>query len=165
MALCDPLAGGGSTRVFGRGDNPINFVSVREVAKVAERAVVDPALRGETIEVTGPEDLSMNELLQRSRTDTTAPGKVAHVPRSGLRVASFALRPINPCRAALIRAALVMDTWDMTAPPPPARARAIVRFGAQKGELTGRDHPVPPRSCVPGGAVERPSGHEMSRGG
>lgn len=117
--LCDPLAGGGSTRVFGRGDNPINFVSVREVAKVAERAVVDPALRGETIEVTGPEDLSMNELLQRSRTDTTAPGKVAHVPRSGLRVASFALRPINPCRAALIRAALVMDTWDMTAPPHP----------------------------------------------
>ena len=48
--------------VFGRGDNPINFVSVGDVAAVAERAVVDPDLRGRIIEVGGPQNLSFNEL-------------------------------------------------------------------------------------------------------
>ena len=48
--------------VFGNGDNPINFVSVADVAAVVERAVLDPASRGHTLEVGGPDDLTFNEL-------------------------------------------------------------------------------------------------------
>jgi len=40
--------------VFGPGDNPINFVSVREVANVIERSVRETALRNRIVEVTGP---------------------------------------------------------------------------------------------------------------
>ena len=47
--------------VFGRGDNPINFVSVNDVAAVVERAVIDPTLRGKVLEVGGPQNVTFNE--------------------------------------------------------------------------------------------------------
>ena len=48
--------------VFGRGDNPVNFVAVKDVADAVVRAAVDPALRGNVIEVGGPSDLTLNQL-------------------------------------------------------------------------------------------------------
>lgn len=40
--------------VFGRGENPINFVSVTEVADAVVAAVLDQSARGPTVEVVGP---------------------------------------------------------------------------------------------------------------
>lgn len=91
--------------VFGRGENPINFVSVDDVAAVVERTVVDAGLRGQTLEVGGPENLTFNELaelLQRTRGSTA---KVRHVSPRLLRV----MAPFQ--RKA--RAAIAMDTTDM----------------------------------------------------
>jgi uncharacterized protein YbjT (DUF2867 family) len=96
----------GKGLVFGRGDNPINFVSVVDVAAVVERAVTDRGLRGTVIEVGGAENLTFNEfavLLQQVRGEPTT---TRHVPRSLLR----AMAPFQ--RQA--RAAVVMDTLDMT---------------------------------------------------
>jgi uncharacterized protein YbjT (DUF2867 family) len=113
--LCEPLVVKGKTRVFGRGENPINFVSIQDVARIVERAVVDLTLRGQVIEVAGPENLTMNEIVETFQAKTGVAGSVGHVPRAGLRAASVALRPFNSSMAALIRAALVMDTQDMRA--------------------------------------------------
>jgi NADH dehydrogenase len=92
--------------VFGRGDNPVNFVSVLDVATVVERAVLDSGLREQVVEVGGPQNLSFNQLaalLQRLRGHD---GQIHHVPRWLLRT----LAPLS--RRA--RAAVVMDTADMS---------------------------------------------------
>ena len=99
--------------VFGRGDNPINFVSVQDVAAVVERAVTDVKLRGMTLEVGGPEDLTFNELAALLREIRDQPTKTRHVPRGLLR----AMAPLN----RQPRAALTMDTADMTFDANPAR--------------------------------------------
>jgi len=52
----------GRPQVFGRGDNPINFVWVQDVANAVVRAAADPELRGRVIEVGGPGNLTLNEL-------------------------------------------------------------------------------------------------------
>lgn len=91
--------------VFGRGDNPINFVSVHDVARVVTQAVLDPGLRGQLIDVGGPDNLTFNELvaqLKEARHDTRP---VRHIPRAMLR----AMAPLSR-RAA---AALAMDTIDL----------------------------------------------------
>lgn len=96
--------------VFGRGENPINFVSVNDVAATVERAVLDPDLRGHTIEIGGPRNLTFNELaglLQHARGTSE---RVRHIPRPVLRVASPFSRQV--------RAALAMDTADLTFNPP-----------------------------------------------
>jgi hypothetical protein len=43
--MSQPLQASGKIPVFGRGDNPVNFVSAIDVA-LAELAVTDPGLRG-----------------------------------------------------------------------------------------------------------------------
>jgi uncharacterized protein YbjT (DUF2867 family) len=100
--------------VFGRGDNPINFVSVRDVAAVVERAVVDAGRRGQVLEVGGPQNMTFNELTALLQEIRGRSGKVRHVPRSILR----AMAPF----ARQARAAVTMDTTDMTFATTTARA-------------------------------------------
>ncbi|NYG08693.1 NADH dehydrogenase [Phycicoccus badiiscoriae] len=109
----------GRDRVLGRGQNPVNFVCVADVASAVVRAAVDPTLRGHVVEVAGPENLSLLELSRRLGQAIQPP---AHVPRAALRAMAFLARPVSPTRARLARAALVMDTADMRADPAPGHA-------------------------------------------
>src|SRR4029077_18093432 len=73
-----PLVTTGSTRVFGRGQNPINFVSAVNVARIVDVAATDPALRGESVDLGGPENLSFDEFVETVRAATGATGSVNH---------------------------------------------------------------------------------------
>lgn len=110
-----PLVETGSTRIFGRGRNPINFVSVEDVAGIVDLALFDPALRGSTIEVAGPEDVSFEAFVETIRRVTGATGTVSHVPLPMMRLLAALLRPVKPILASQIGMAVVMDTRDMTA--------------------------------------------------
>jgi uncharacterized protein YbjT (DUF2867 family) len=111
------LTSGGPALVLGHGDNPINFVSVQDVAMLVERAITDPALRNRTIDLIGSNNLSLTELARRLNAT-----RVRHVTRAGLRVASVLLAPLAPGPARAARAAAVMDTTDMAADAAPLRA-------------------------------------------
>ena len=104
------LASGGPALVFGRADNPINFVSVQDVATLTERVITDPALRRQAIDVPGLDNLTMEQLAQRLGAK-----KVRRIPRGALRFLSTVLTPVAPASARQMRAAVVMDTTDMTA--------------------------------------------------
>jgi len=110
-----PLLETGRTRVFGRGRNPINFVASGDVARIVEQATIDPGLRGATIDMAGPENLSFDQVVDVVRDVTGVEGSVDHVPPVMLRLLSVLLRPLQPVLAGQIEAAVVMDTRDMTA--------------------------------------------------
>ena len=109
----DPLTQTGRTRVFGRGDNPMNLISIRDVARFVQLALVDPGLREATLEIGGPESVSMNQLLATVERVTGRSGRIDHVPVPALRLVSVLLRPFRPGLAGMIGAAIVMDTRDM----------------------------------------------------
>jgi NADH dehydrogenase len=98
--------------VFGRGCNPINFVSVEAVAEAVEKAVVDPSLRGAELQVAGPENLTLNQLAQSIARGNGTRVRVIHIPRSALRILAVAARPVHPALSRLAHDALVMDTFD-----------------------------------------------------
>ena len=110
----DPLLKTGTATVFGRGDNPINFVSVHDVARSVEQAVVDPKLRGRTIEVAGPLNLTVNHLVETIAQSNGRQPKARHIPLAILRLGASLLRPFKPDIAGLLQAAVLMDTTDMT---------------------------------------------------
>src|SRR4029077_14815989 len=118
LDLLDQTAGAsGRPVIFGRGINPINFVSVFDVAALVERVVVDSSTRGETFEIGGPQNVAFNELaasLQRAAGRTAPP---RHIPRPMLRVLAAVLGPFWPNRARQMRAAIAMDTMDLTFTP------------------------------------------------
>jgi uncharacterized protein YbjT (DUF2867 family) len=112
--LDQTAATSGRPVIFGRGANSINFVSVSDVADLVERVVIDPSTRGATLEIGGPQNLSFNELaagLQRASKRTVA---ARHVPRAILHLLAAVLRPVQPNRARQIRAAITMDSIDLT---------------------------------------------------
>jgi len=110
----EPLVKTGKTRIFGRGTNPINFVSADDVAAFVALAVADPAMRGEVIEVGGPENLTMEQFARAFERETGKAGTVSRVPLPMMRLMAALLRPVKPTVARQIQAGVVMDTRDMS---------------------------------------------------
>lgn len=104
----------GRPLVFGRGDNPINFVSVNDVAAVVDRAVTDPSTRGATLEVGGPDDLTFNRLAEAVQTADGRTGAPRHVPPAVLRVMAATVGRLDGQMGRQVVAALAMDRDDMT---------------------------------------------------
>jgi uncharacterized protein YbjT (DUF2867 family) len=116
-----PLQASGKIPVFGRGDNPVNFVSATDVAALTALAVTDPGLRGQVLELGGPDNLTFNQLATIVQETTGRRGTVRHIPRPALQAMAWATATIKPALARQARAALAMDTLDMTFDPAPTR--------------------------------------------
>jgi uncharacterized protein YbjT (DUF2867 family) len=101
--------------VFGRGNNPVNFVSVSDVAAAVVRAAAGTELRGQVIEVAGPGNLTFNQLAALLQELRGTHGPIRHVPR-------WLLRAMTPA-SRQARAAIAMDTTDMTTGLSPAPRR------------------------------------------
>lgn len=104
----------GRPLVFGRGQNPINFVSVSDVAALVEHAVIDPTSRGKILEIGGPDNLTFDELAEAVQTAAARPGAPRHVPRPMLRLMADTIGHVRPQLGRQARAALAMDCTDLT---------------------------------------------------
>jgi NADH dehydrogenase len=93
--------------VFGPGENPINFVSVRDVAAVVTRCTLNDD-KDEVVDVGGPESFGFRELAQRLK-----PAHIISIPLSALRLLSVVARPFSPAFARQAHAAVVMNTTDL----------------------------------------------------
>lgn len=119
--LVRPYLATGTAQMVGRGDNPINFVSSRDVARFVDLAVVDPSRRAAMIEVPGPDNLSLKDLIRVADGVTGRSGRVRHAPVALMRLVSAALRPFRPTIAAQIASAVVLATRDMRFDPAERR--------------------------------------------
>ncbi len=108
-----PIREQGKTTIFGRGDNPINFVSVQDVARFVSIALDDPRTRNVVIEVGGPENLSMNQVAEIFERASGRQAKKRHIPLPIMRVMSVLMQPLNPAISRLIRNGIYMDTANL----------------------------------------------------
>jgi uncharacterized protein YbjT (DUF2867 family) len=136
----EPLVKTGKTRIFGRGRNPINFVSADDVAAFVDVAVTDPAMRGEVIEVGGPENLTMEEVVGTFERETGKTGAMNRVPLPMMRVMATLLRPVKPTIARQIQAAVVMDTRDMSFDAAETARRYPAMVPTSLAEVVRRDY-------------------------
>lgn len=120
----EPLLRDSKTRIFGRGRNPINFVSVEDVARFVALAVTDPAMRGVCLDIGGPENITMRQFVQTFQTVTGASGRMGRIPRPMMRLVSVVLRSVDPVLARHAATGVVMDTRDMRFNP----AETVRRF-------------------------------------
>lgn len=112
--LGQPLIETGKTRIFGRGKNAINFVSVQDVADVVMEAILDPALRDVDLNIGGPQDLTMEQFVATVQEASGRTGSVSHVPLPMMRLMGTVMRPFNRTIAQQVQAGVVMDTYDMS---------------------------------------------------
>lgn len=114
-----PILKTGKTTIFGRGNNPINFVSAADVAKFCVTALREAQARNQVIDVGGPENLTFNQVAELFEKVGRRPAKKSHVPLPVLRVMRLLTRPFNPMLSAQITGGILMDTenqaYDMSA--------------------------------------------------
>jgi uncharacterized protein YbjT (DUF2867 family) len=112
--LSQTAARSGRPVVFGHGNNPLNFVSVTDVAALVEQAITDPATRGRILEIGGPDNLTFNQLAAAVQAAAGRTGAPRHVPPRMLRLMAGTLGRVKPELGRQARAALVMDHTDLT---------------------------------------------------
>ena len=108
-----PIIEQGKTTIFGRGNNPINFVAVEDVARFICTVLDDPRAHNQVIEVGGPENLTMNQVAEIFERTSGRRAKKRHVPLPMMRVMSILMQPINPALSRQIRAGIYMDTANL----------------------------------------------------
>lgn len=112
---------GGRPVILGHGGVRRNFVSVRDVAALVDEVVMDPGARGKTVQIVGPQNLTLNELalaLQTAAGRTSAP---RHVPSAVLRIAASTVGLVVPVVGRVLRASLAQDQLDLTSGPTGVR--------------------------------------------
>jgi NADH dehydrogenase len=144
--IASPLLQSGRVRIFGGGRNPINFVSAHDVAGVIEAAVLDPARRGNAIDVGGPQDLSFVEVVGVVEGATGRKATTSHVPLPMMRAMSVVMKPLNPALARQIQGGVVMDTADMTFATVIRGSSSWVRGATTLDEVVVRDYMREPSS-------------------
>lgn len=109
-----PIIEKGKTTIFGRGVNPVNFVSAEDVARFAIIALEDSAARNQIIEIGGPENLSLVQVAEIFEHVTGQAAKKSHVPLPMMRVMAILTQAFNPKLSRQIAAGVYMDTEDQT---------------------------------------------------
>jgi uncharacterized protein YbjT (DUF2867 family) len=158
QVLGRPLLEKGKTVVFGRGDNPINWVSAEDVARFVDRAVADPAMRGQIIDVGGPENLTMTEFIRTFQSGTASGGSVGHVPRTAMRLGMLLMRPVNPALARQIQAGIIMDSRPQAFDASAVRRRYSSIPATSLADVVRRDiaQQAKPARAVAPSATPRP---------
>lgn len=114
LDVLDQTAGSsGRPLVFGRGDNPVAWVSVDDVAALVVRAAEDATLRGEVLEICGPEPLTLMQLAQAYMDHRGSSGTPRRVPRPMLHLMAGTLGRLKPELGRQARAALAMDALPL----------------------------------------------------
>jgi uncharacterized protein YbjT (DUF2867 family) len=104
----------GRPLIFGRGNSPIWFVKVGDVAALVERAVLDSSTRGSTLQVGGAESLTLNQLAALVQAEAGRTGSARHLPPLALVLLAHTIGLINPQLGRQARMALAMDREDFT---------------------------------------------------
>jgi uncharacterized protein YbjT (DUF2867 family) len=110
----EPIVEEGRTTIFGPGTNPVNFMSVEDVAHFVLLALFNPEARNRVIEIGGPENLTPLEVAETFERLTGRVAKRRHVPLGLLRVMSTVLRPFDGGLSRQMAAGIHLNTSDQT---------------------------------------------------
>ena len=101
----------GKATVFGKGQNPTNFVSVKDVAALMCRLLDTPQYQNQIFEIGSPDNLSRLEIVKIYEEKLGKTIKINHIPNSVLRFMSKLLKPFHP---GLSRVMAISDLFDRT---------------------------------------------------
>ncbi len=118
----DAVARGGTVRLVGGGDNPINFVSVRDVAGFAKLALT-AELDNQAVDIGGPEDLTLNQVIALFEEAAGRCARVSRAPIPVMRTVRAFIRPFKPGLGRILEAAIAMAVTDMKFDAYPVRQR------------------------------------------
>ena len=126
MLLGKAVIEGKRVMVMGKGTNPRNFVAAEDVAKVIMGALRIPALRGETIDVGGPENLTAHQVVEVFEKVSGRKARIRHIPITMVRVMARVMKPVHPGVSRIMRVSIQDETADQTFDPSLLRTKVPI---------------------------------------
>ncbi len=117
----------GVATIFGDGTRVQNYVAVEDVAEFAVRILARPEIVKEAIDLGGPSNLSLNELVTLMERAWTVTARRRHVPVAAMKLFPL-VRPFNEVASRLMSIGLFAATEAQPFTDWPAAAG---RFGVQ----------------------------------
>ncbi|MEP6904597.1 MAG: SDR family oxidoreductase [Gemmatimonadales bacterium] len=115
--------------LFGAGKNPRNFVAAEDAAQLLVLAAEAGWLRGQTLEIGGPENLTSSQVVSAFEKIGRAKAKVTHVPLAVARVMSRVFLPIHSGVSRVMSGIVVGETtdqrWDPTTHDLPIKLTSL----------------------------------------
>ena len=103
--------------ILGRGDRPVNFVAVRDVATFALVALTDPSARGVTIEIGGPDNPTRNQVAELYARVSGQPLKVRHLPAGVLGFLGTVIGLVHAGIGGVMHAGAAFESIDQSFDP------------------------------------------------
>lgn len=119
----EPILKESRTKIFGRGSNPISFVAAADVAYFGVLALRAPGPAGETLEIGGPEALTMNDVAAAFARFCGRSAQVNHIAPAAMHLMAGVTGTMRPAFSRQVQAAIMMDTQNMTVDIGPLLAR------------------------------------------
>jgi uncharacterized protein YbjT (DUF2867 family) len=92
----------GVAMVFGDGSGLTNYIAVEDVAEFVAKIVAREDVRNENIDVGGPSDLSLNDVVSLVERQLGGKGKRRHLPVGLMKVLPTLIRPFNEVAARMV---------------------------------------------------------------
>lgn len=114
MLIGEPILAKGKVSLFGKGNNPRNFVAADDVARFVLIALEDPQATGQTIQVGGPKNWTAMQVVNLYENVSGRKAKVSHVPLGVLKMMSVLIRPFHLGLSQIMKTSILFDTTDQT---------------------------------------------------
>lgn len=123
----------GKAMIMGKGNNPLNFVSVVDVAQIILKSLEQPEALNSIIEIGGPDNLSRNEIVSLYEKYSGKQVKCTYLSIGFLNIMSKLFKPFHQGISRVMALGEVLDQTDQTFDP----TRTLQRFPIK---LTTIDH-------------------------
>jgi uncharacterized protein YbjT (DUF2867 family) len=124
----EPVAKGKRVMLVGPGKNPRNFIASEDAANAVALALRIPELRGRTIDIGGPENLTTREVVSVFERVTGKRAKVSSIPLPFARSMAAVTRRVHPGLGRIMKLAVVNETTDQTFDVSTLRTRLPIGF-------------------------------------
>lgn len=114
MLLGKGILKNGKALIFGKGENPTNFVSVADIGSFIKMALENPSTQNRVIEFGGPDNMSKNEIAKLYGRLANKKLKFTHLGIGFLKVMSKIMKPIHPGIARIMTLSIIADETDQT---------------------------------------------------
>ena len=117
----------GKVTIFGTGNNPINFIAVKDVVATIDKIVLNENYYGKIIPLAGPENISKNQVAEMYGRALNITPRVTHVPVRALKVLAVVFGPFHPGLARIMKLSIHSEKSDETVDV----RESIEKFGLQ----------------------------------
>lgn len=145
MFIGQPILETGKVSLFGKGENPRNFVAADDAAKFALIALETPETTGQILSFGGPEDLTNMQVVALFEELAGQKAKVSHVPLTMLRIMSPLLKPFHPGLSQIMKMSIIFDTTDQTFD----MSETLQRYPVDLTPITKWVHDYVPKDAIP----------------